>query len=126
LLLVVALLGGWTYLAFFRVDTAGLEGIYGEWKHEKDKMILTVEFRRGLFQPSTSYKWNREGAGGRGEATFTILDAKTLELGGGPDPPKLTIDSITSEKLVLSGGFPIFGHEQGWKSFDKTEFTKQR
>ncbi len=126
LLLLVALLGGWAYLAFFRVNTAGLEGIFGEWKHEKNKMILTVEFRRGLFGPYTSYKWNRDGASGSGEATFTVIDSKTLALEGGPGT--ITIDSFTNEKLVLSG--QEFG-DLGWpggilKNFDKTEFTKQK
>jgi hypothetical protein len=46
--------------------------------------------------------------------TYTVIDEKTLSLGGGE---KLTIDSISSEKLVLSGGL--------WK-FDRTEFTRQK
>jgi hypothetical protein len=43
---------------------------------------------------------------------YTLLDDKTLSLASGD---KLTIDSISRERLVLSGG-P--------RNFDKTEFRR--
>jgi hypothetical protein len=46
--------------------------------------------------------------------TYTVVDEKTLDLGGGE---KLVVESISSDKLVLSGG--------PWK-FDKTEFTREK
>jgi len=58
------------------------------------------------------YTTSQGSATGRGSVTYTVLDDNTLSLAGGE---KLTIDSISSERLVLSGG--------PWK-LDKTEFRK--
>jgi hypothetical protein len=67
--------------------------------------------------PVVKYTTTDGSASGSGAMTYTVHDAKTLELTTPPGmpPEKLTINSITMEKLVLSGG--------PWK-FDKTEFTK--
>jgi hypothetical protein len=98
--------------------------ILGKWKHEKDKTLITLEFTKDKINPTSdklSYRNNRPGSGPPGEAPYKVLDDKTLEmpkLGEVPTTEKVTIDSLSSDKLVLSGG-------DTWK-FDKTEFTKEK
>jgi len=113
LLLIVVLLGGWAYFA--APEGGGLRGTV--WKHQKGNTTITLEFSRlGYIVGSPVIKFTTaEGsATGEGSVTYTVLDGKTMSLADGA---QLTIDSITSEKLVLSGGL--------WK-FDKTEFTRQK
>ena len=114
LLLIVALLGGWAYIA--APDDAGLRGTV--WKHQKGNARITLEFSRLGYlvgSPVVNYtKTEGSAASGRGSVTYTVVDEKKLSLASGE---KLTIDSISSEELVLSGGL--------WK-FDKTEFTRQK
>jgi hypothetical protein len=115
LLLMVVLLGGWAY--FTAPDDGGLRGTV--WKHQKGKASITLEFSRIGYivgNPVVEYTTNEGSISGRGSVTYTVVDEKTLSLAGGE---KLTIDSISSEKLVLSGGLFL------WK-FDKTEFTRQK
>jgi hypothetical protein len=124
LLLLVALVGGWAYLTFW-ADTAEYEGVV--WKRQEDNWIITVTFTRFFIVGNREVTFKKrlgtlpegEGPSASDSATYRVLDAKTLEMGTPPGKPpeKLTIDSITSQKLVLSGG--------PWK-FDKTEFTKQK
>jgi hypothetical protein len=64
--------------------------------------------------PVVKYTKTEGSASGRGSVTYTVLDQKTLSLASGE---KLTIDSISSEKLVLSGG--------PWK-VGKTEFARKK
>jgi hypothetical protein len=115
LLLLIALVGGWAYLTFW-ADTAGTPAYVGVvWQRQEKDWVMTVEFTRYLLVGNREVTFNREGKGNseRHSETYRVLDAKTLKIG----TQTLTIDSITSEKLVLSGG--------PWK-FDKTEFTKQK
>ena len=123
LFLLLALLGGWAYLTFWA--GAAYEGVV--WQRQDNDSIITVEFRRIFIVGNREVTFQRrlatlpegEGPSARHSATYTVLDAKTLELSTAPGTPpeKLTIDSITREKLVLSGG--------PWK-LDKTEFTRQK
>ena len=113
LLLIVALLGGWAYIA--APDDGGLRGTV--WKHQNGNASITVEFSRLGYivgNPVVKYTKTEGSASGRGSVTYTVLDEKTLSLASGE---KLTIDSISSEDLVLSGG--------PWK-LDKTEFTRHK
>jgi hypothetical protein len=101
-----------------KADTSNTkEMLVGKWKHEKDKTVITLEFAADKL----SYRNNRLDAGPPGETPYKVLDDKTLEmpqLGVAPLIEKVTIDSLSADKLVLSGG-------DSWK-FDKTEFTKQK
>lgn len=122
LLLAVVLVGGWRYLKF-RANTAGIEGIVGVWKHEKDDTIITLEFGSWVghpFRPPHEVRFtsNKAGASGSGRGTYRAIDPGTLEMPAAAAHETVTIDSITSEKLVLSGGGT-------WK-FNKTEFTRQK
>jgi hypothetical protein len=112
-LLVVALLGMfWADMAFWAGD-GRLTGTV--WKHEQDDATIVVEFgRRGYIvgSPVMRYMTSRGSATGCGSVTYTVQYDNTLTLASGD---KLTIDSISSERLVLSGG--------PWK-LDKTEFRK--
>jgi hypothetical protein len=90
--------------------------LLGKWKHENGKTVITLEFTAD----KVSYRNNRPDAGPPGETPYKVLDDKTLEmphLGVAPLTEKVAIDSLSAEKLVLSGGGT-------WK-FDKTAFTKQ-
>jgi hypothetical protein len=120
LLLIVALLGGWAYFA--APDDAGLRGTV--WKHQKGNASITLEFSRLGYlvgNPVVKYTITDGSASGGGSVTYTIVDEKTLSLASGE---KLTIDRISSEELVLSGGLGK-GTPMPWK-FDKTEFTRQK
>jgi hypothetical protein len=113
LLLIGALLVGWAYIA--APDDAGLRGTV--WTHNKGNATITLEFNRlGYIVGSRVIRYTTAGgsASGGGSVTYTFLDDKTLSLASGE---KLTIDSISSENLVLSGGL--------WQ-FDRTEFTRQK
>ncbi len=113
LALVLILLGGWAYIA--APDEAGLRGT--AWKHRSAKGTITLEFTRLGYivgNPVVKYTTSEGGVEGSGSMTYVVLDPKTLSLAGGQ---RLTIDSISSDNLVLSGG--------PWK-FNKTEFTKQK
>ena len=113
LLLMVVLLGGWAYLT--APDDGGLRGT--AWEHRKGNARITLEFSRLGYivgNPVVKYTKDEGGISERGSVTYTVVDKKTLSLAGGE---KLTIDSISSEKLVLSCGL--------WQ-FDKTEFTRQK
>ena len=113
LLLIVALLISWAYMA--APDDGGLGGTV--WKHQKGNGSITLEFSRlgySLGNPVVNYTESEGSASGRGSVTYTVLDEKTLSLASGE---KLTIDSISSEEMVLSGG--------PWK-FNKTEFARQK
>jgi hypothetical protein len=142
-LLLVAVLGGWAYLA--SPDDGGLRGTV--WKYEKGDVCITLEFSRLGYivgNPVVKYTTAEGSARGSGEMTYTVLDGKTLSLAsgqqggsgptvgppspGGPAAPTptraapgaaqtLTIDSMSNERLLLSGG--------PWK-LDKTEFTRQK
>jgi hypothetical protein len=112
-LLIVALLISWAYIA--APDDGGLRGTM--WKHQKGDGSITLEFSRLGYivgNPVVKYTRTEGSASGRGSVTYTVLDEKTLSLAGGE---KLTIDSIGSEELVLSGG--------PWQ-FDRTEFARQK
>ena len=113
LLLIVVLLGGWAYLT--APDDGGLRGT--AWTHQQGNATITLEFSRLGYivgNPVVKYTTTEGSTSGRGSVTYTVLDEKTLSLASGE---KLTIDSISSEELVLSGG--------PWK-FDKTEFTRHK
>jgi hypothetical protein len=113
LLLIGALLVGWAYIA--APDDARLRGTV--WTHNKGNATITLEFSRlGYIVGSRAIRYTTaEGsAGGGGSVTYTVLDNNTLSLASGE---KLTIDTISSEKLVLTGGL--------WQ-FDRTEFTRQK
>jgi hypothetical protein len=118
-LLIVALFGGLACLKYrdewlAAQQQIGLEGIVGTWKHEKDNTSITLKVSAPMVvfsYPKLKYDKTEGSASGSGEASFRVLDAKTLEIGGGRET--VTIDAITSEKLVLSG----------W-GFNKTEFSK--
>jgi hypothetical protein len=113
LLLIVALLGGWAYLT--APDDVGLRGT--KWKHRKGTTTITLEFSRLGYivgSPVVKYTKTEGSARGSGSVTYTVLDQKTLSLASGE---KLTIDSLSGEELVLSGG--------PWK-FDKTEFAREK
>ena len=112
-LLIVALLVGWAYIA--APDDAGLRGTV--WKHKKGNASITLEFSRlGYIVGNRVIKYTTAegGASGGGSVTYTVVDDKTLSLASGE---QLTIDSKSSEKLVLSGG--------PWK-LDKTEFEREK
>ena len=86
------------------------------WKHQKGNASITLEFSRLGYiagNPVIKYTTTEGMATGRGSVTYTVLADKTLALASGE---QLTIDSKSSEKLVLSGG--------PWK-LDKTEFECQ-
>ena len=111
--LIVALLVGWAYIA--APDDAGLRGTV--WKHKKGNASITLEFSRlGYIVGNRVIKYTTAegGASGGGSVTYTVIDDKTLSLASGE---RLTIDSLSREKLVLSGG--------PWK-LDKTEFERQK
>jgi hypothetical protein len=113
LLLIVALLGGWAYLA--APEDGGLRGT--PWKHRKGTTTITLEFSRlgySMGNPVVKYTKTEGSASGRGSATYTVLDQKTLSLASGE---KLIIDGIRSEKWAQSGG--------PWK-VDKTEFAREK
>jgi hypothetical protein len=113
LLLIVALLVGWSYLA--APDDAGLMGTV--WKHKKGNATITLEFSRLGYivgNPVIKYTTAEGSPSGQGSVTYTVPADKTLSLASGE---QLTIDSVSSEKLVLSGG--------PWK-LDKTEFERQK
>jgi hypothetical protein len=113
LLLIVALLIGWAYIA--APDDAGLRGTV--WRHQTVNPTVTFEFSRLGYivgNPVLKYTTTEGSASRRGSVTYTVLDAKTLSLASGE---QLTIDSMSGEKLVLSGG--------PWK-LDKTEFERQK
>jgi hypothetical protein len=91
--------------------------LLGKWKHEKDNAVISLEFTADRL----SYRNSRPNAGPPGETPYKVLDDKTLEmprLGVAPLTEKITIDSLSADRLVLSGG-------ESWK-FDKTEFAKQK
>lgn len=92
------------------------EQLLGKWKHEKGKTVITLEFT----PEKLSYRNNRSDAGPPGETPYKVLDEKTLEMPhlGRTGTEKVTIDSLSADRLVLSGG-------DSWK-FDKAEFTKEK
>ena len=112
-LLVVAFLG---VFSADRAYWAGDDRLTGTvWTHQHDDVTIVVEFGRLGYivgSPVVSYRTSQGSATGRGSVTYTVLDDNALSLASGE---KLTIDSITSDRLVLSGG--------PWK-LDKTEFRK--
>jgi hypothetical protein len=111
LLLLIALLGGWAYVA--APDDAGLRGTV--WKHQTVNTTITLEFGRLghiVGNPVVRYTSSKGSASTKGSTTYSVLDPKTLSLASGE---KLVIDSISSDNLVLSGG--------PWK-LDKAEFTR--
>jgi hypothetical protein len=113
LLLIVALLISRAYIA--APDDGGLRETV--WKHQKGNGSITLEFSRLgyiLGNPVIKYTSTEGSASGRGSVTYTALDEKTLSLASGE---KLTIDSLSSEELVLSGG--------PWK-LNKTDFARQK
>ena len=112
-LLVVAFLGVfWADRAYW----AGDDRLTGTiWKHQHDDATIVVEFGRLGYivgSPVVRHTTSQGSATGRGSVTYTVLDDNTLSLASAE---KLTVDSISSERLVLSGG--------PWK-LDKTEFRK--
>ena len=112
-LLVVAFLGVFSADRAFWAGDDRLTGTV--WKHQNDDATIAVEFGRLghiVGSPVVRYTTSQGSATGRGSVTYTVLDDNTLSLASGE---KLTIDSISSERLVLSGG--------PWK-LDKTEFRK--
>lgn len=113
LLLIVAVLGGWGYLT--APEDGGLRGTV--WKQQKGNSTITLEFSRLGYivgNPLIKYTTAEGSATGRGSVTYTVLPDNTLSLASGE---QLTIDSKSSEKLVLSGG--------PWK-LEKTEFERQK
>jgi hypothetical protein len=115
ILLIVTVLGVfWADRTFW----AGDDRLTGTvWTHQNDKATLVLKFGRlGYFvgSPVVRYTTTEGSASGRASVTYTVLDDKTLSLASGE---KLTINKISSEQLVLSGG--------PWK-LDKTEFKKQK
>ena len=119
-LITLALLIG-AFLGAFCVDRmlwAGDDRLTGTiWRHQDDKATVTIEFGRlwhVLGNPVVRYTRTEGSASGRGSVTYRAADEKTLSLAGGKN---LTIDNLSNEQLILSGG--------DWK-FDKTEFRRQR
>src|SRR5262245_43632244 len=114
LLVVAFLCVFWADRAFW----AGDDRLTGTvWKHQQDDATIVVEFGRLGYivgSPVVRYTTSQGSATGRGSVTYTVLDDKTLSLASGE---KLRIDSISSERLVLSGG--------PWK-LDKAELRKPR
>jgi hypothetical protein len=92
------------------------EALVGKWKHEKGKTLITLEFTADTLR----YRNTTPGAGPPGETPYKVLAEKTLEMPhlGRSGTETVTIDSLSADKLVLSGG-------DTWK-FDKTEFTKEK
>ena len=114
LLLVASLSVFWVDRTFWVGDDR-LTGTV--WKHQLDDATIVVEFGRLGYivgSPVVKYSTTEGSATGRGSVTYTVLDDNTLFLASGE---KLTIDNISSERLVLSVG--------RWK-LDKTEFNKQQ
>jgi hypothetical protein len=107
------------FLAVFWVDRtiwAGDDRLTGSvWKHQNGNATVTLEFGRLGYivgSPVVRYTTTEGSAKGRGSVTYRVLDDKTLSLASGE---KLTIENISSDQLVLSGG--------PWK-LDKTAFKK--
>jgi hypothetical protein len=113
LLLIVVLLSAWAH--FTAPDDGGLWGTV--WKYQKGNATITLEFSRLGYvvgNPVIKYTTAEGSATGRGSVTYTVHADKTLSLASGE---RLTIDSKSSETLVLSGG--------PWK-LDKTEFEREK
>jgi uncharacterized protein (TIGR03066 family) len=90
------------------------EAIAGKWKHEEKGATITLEFS------GDQLIWSKKegGSGPSGKGTFSLKDDRTLEIPklGAAFEEEVTIDSISDDKLVLSGG--------GTWRFAKTEFTR--
>ena len=114
LLLVASLSVFWVDRTFW----AGDDRLTGTvWKHQDDNATVILEFGRLGYivgSPVVKYTTTEGSVSGHSSVTYTVLDDKTLSLASGE---KLTIDNISSERLVLSVG--------RWK-LDKTEFNKQQ
>ena len=113
-LLLVASLGVFWADRTFWVGDDRLTGTV--WKHQDDNATVILEFGRLGYivgSPVVKYTTTEGSVSGHSSVTYTVLDDKTLSLASGE---KLTIDNISSERLVLSVG--------RWK-LAKTEFNKQ-
>jgi uncharacterized protein (TIGR03066 family) len=85
--------------------------LVGKWKHEKDENIIILEFTKDRVT------FSNEKPNFSGQGDYAVLDGKTLELPGDKGAEdKVTVDSISDDKLVISGG-------SSWK-FKKTEFKR--
>jgi uncharacterized protein (TIGR03066 family) len=89
------------------------EQIKGKWKCEKDGAIINLEFG-----DKATGSWKYGSSGPSFEGTYKVIDDKTLEIPkfGGGFEEKVKIESLSGDKLVLSG----FSYKSG-----TYEFTKQ-
>jgi uncharacterized protein (TIGR03066 family) len=88
------------------------EQIKGKWKCEKDGAVITLEFGD---KATGSWKYGSSGPSFQG--TYSVIDDKTLEIpkfGGGAEE-KVKIESLSGDKLVLSG----FSYKSGTYEFAK-------
>jgi uncharacterized protein (TIGR03066 family) len=95
-------------------DSKVAELIRGKWKYQAKGFGMTLEFSADQV---TGKRLNADGSGPSWQGTYKIVDDHTLEW---PKPGELgeeqvTIDSISMDKLVLSGGVT---------KLDKAEFTR--